>query len=139
MQTIQERSKLFCWSEHQVHPYFRIRPLQVELMTLHPKMEVVVYHGILSQRLIGYLRNDQGRNYNVASSLPGGATDTNCLSAYFMAYGNESEDALRMLKLVSMTTGLNALRRPIFIQSFKPGSHYSAHTDSVRSINNLVR
>ena len=112
----------------------KIRPLPAELMTMHPKMEVVVYHGILSQRLMTYLRNDTGRDYTVTASRPGGDTESKqCLSTNFVAYKNESEHALRTLQLVSMTTGLNTLRRPIFLQSYRAGGHYAAHTDSVSS------
>ena len=110
-----------------------IGPLQVELLSMHPQTEVVVYHNILGKKLLEFLRNDTGREFLVSAVSLGGETNTRVrLSATSFLYGEDPEEVPRVLKLVSRATGLSTIRRALHIHSYEPGGHYAAHTDSVR-------
>ena len=100
---------------------------------MHPKPEVVMYHDVLSQELLAFLRNDTGRNYKIGASTQYGETDSETsVLAKTLVYKNESVHALRTLKLASRITGLNAMLRGILVHASGPGGHNGAHTDSVR-------
>ena len=97
---------------------------------MHPKPEVVMCHGVVSQELLAFLRNDTGRNYSIGATTASGETVS--LLARTLVYKNHSADAFRTLKLASKITGLNATLRGILVHASGPGGHNSAHTDSVR-------
>ena len=97
---------------------------------MHPKPEVVMYHDVIGQGLLAFLRNDTGRNYTWNT---GAETDSNGnLLADTMFHKNDSADAFRILKLAHRITGLNAMWRGILVDASGPGGHKGAHTDSVR-------
>ena len=121
--------KLYCWHEHQVHPYFKVGPLQVELLSSHPKSEVVMYHNVLSQRLSDFLKNDTGRRY--VGCWIDNQDPSVCLYAKANIYENSSADALRTLQLTSRITGLKTAKRAIRSHVFAPGGHISVHSDTV--------
>ena len=131
-QSDMERSKLFCWYEHQINPYFRIGPLQLELLTMHPKTEVVIYHNLLGPTDLAFLRNDSGREFKISTSLAWFETNSKVrLSATATLSVQNSRQVQHILKLANRATGLSTLRRPLQIHSYQPGGHYSVHTDSV--------
>ena len=130
LQTSQEEMKLFCWYEYEIHTYFKVGPLQVELLSMHPKAEVVMIHDVVGQGRLAFLRNDTGRAYVVCES---GATDPKeCLYSYSWVYGNTSEKALRTLQLMSRISGLKTTSHPLAILAQAPGGYHRVHTDSVR-------
>ena len=127
LQTSQEETKLFCWYEHQIHPYFKVGPLQVELLSAHPKTEVVLVHKVLSQRLLAFLRNDTGRDYTVCGFMD----PKHCLYSTLWIQPNESDNAFRTLQLASRISGLQTTQNPILLAAQAPGGHHGVHTDSV--------
>ena len=60
-----------------------------------------MYHDVLSQRVLAFLRNDTGRSYLTCASGVGGEMDTEgCLLASFYAYKNDTQtEALNTMKL----------------------------------------
>ena len=89
-----------------------------------------MYHDVISQELLAFLRNDTGRNYTWNT---GGETNSkDCLLADTIFHKNESAHAFRLLKLAHRITGVNAMRRGILVDVSGPGGHKGAHTDSVR-------
>ncbi|CAG7730765.1 unnamed protein product, partial [Allacma fusca] len=56
-QTDQEKSRLFCWYEHTIHPSFLISPVKSELHSAFPKIEIVQYHDIINDEIIKALEN----------------------------------------------------------------------------------
>ena len=68
--------KLFCWREHQIHPYYKFGPLKVDLLSLHPKTEVVMVHNVVSPRLLALLKNSD-RTYTIRPNE--GMTSRDCL------------------------------------------------------------
>ena len=125
LQTIQEQSKLFCWYEHQIHTHFRVGPLKVELLSMHPKPEVVLYHDVSSPQVLAFLRNDSGISYSSCGSNPNA-----CLYVSSMVYKNESE---HVRKLASRILGLNTARRGLSMHVHMPGGHHGLHADAVRT------
>ena len=124
-QTSQEEAKLFCWYEHQIHPYFRVLPLQVELLSRHPKTEVVMVHNVVGQRVLGFLRNDTSRK--IIPMLP--------LTSVARLKKNSPEDYLRMftLQLASRISGLRTDKEnEILVNFHASGGFHKLHTDSVR-------
>ena len=126
---IQEDMKLYCWQEHQIHPYFKVGPLQVELLSRHPKSEVVMYHNVLSQRLSDFLKNDTGRRY--VGCWTANQDPKLCLYSKANIYENSSEEALRTIQLTSRITGLKTTKRGIRSHVYAPGGHIAKHTDTV--------
>ena len=118
--------KLFCWYEHQIHPYYRVGPLQVELLSLHPKTEVVVVHDVLGQRLLGFLRNDTGRHFVLTQQSLRSFADLNKSSP--------QEDLRRStLQLASRISGLKHTNEiEIMVNEQAPGGYHYLHLDSVR-------
>ena len=127
-QTSQEEMRLFCWYEHQIHPYFLFGPLQVELLSTHPKTEVVMVHNVLGQQLLAYLGNDTGRNFfYCAWNDP-----KQCLYSQIWIEGDATETAVRTLRLASRITGLKTNQNRILVNAHVPGGHHDVHLDSVR-------
>ena len=120
--------KLFCWHEHRIHPYFRIGPLQVELLSMHPNAEVVMIHKALTQRLLAFLRNDTGRLYSVCRFMEPKV----CLHYTWWTHKDASENDLRLHQLAGRISGLKPTERPILIVTHPPGGYHAVHTDSVR-------
>ena len=116
--------KLFCWYEHQIHHYFRVGPLQAELLSMHPKPEVVMIHNALGHRLLAFLRSDAGRNYYPSLSIHANAYLTE----------NSPDDGLRrqMLQLTSRISGLKTNGNPILVKDHAAGGFHKLHMDSVR-------
>ena len=122
--------KLFCWREHEVHPYYKIGPLKVELLSMHPKTEVVVIHHVVIQRLLTFLSNDSSdRTYTTCPNA--GMTARECLFATTYVARNVSEDAMLTLELASRISGLKSTERAIMLNAYAPGGHNAVHTDSV--------
>ena len=119
--------KLFCWHEHHIHPYFKVGPLKLELLSMHPKAEVVIVHKVLGEGLLEFLRNDTGRNYSVC-----GSEDSKmCLYATTKLPENSSQGALRTLQIASRISGLKLTGRPVMVTVSAAGGHHPAHVDAV--------
>ena len=93
-----------------------------------------MYHDVLSQSLLAFLRDDTGWSYTTcARTDAGGETNPkSCLLAAAWLYKEDSVDALRILKLTHRLTGLNVVRRGAMVHESGPGGHNAMHTDSVR-------
>ena len=117
---------MFCWYEHQIHPYFRVGPLQVELLSKHPQTEVVMIDNAVGKRLLAFLRNDTGRHFRF--NLP---------SIHSMAEvnANSPDNDLRLwtLQLASRMTGLKTTEEiEILVNDHAAGGYHKVHGDSVR-------
>lgn len=132
-QTAKADGKLFCWYEWEVDPYWKIAPIKAELLSMHPKTEVVQYHDVLPPKLAAFLTNDTGREYVVSQSALQDPNDR--MSATFWIELDSSKEAEYFAKIVSKITGLNVIYRrgttDLQIASYTPGSHYSIHPDTV--------
>ena len=118
--------KLFCWYERQIHHYFRVGPLQVELLSMHPKTEVVMVHNVLGHRLLAFLRNDTGRNFY---------TPLHSIHSSALVKENSPEDDLRRstLQLASRISGSKTTEvNTILEKDHVPGGYHLPHMDSVR-------
>ena len=120
--------QLFCWCEHQIHPYFRVGPLQVELLSMHPKTEVVMVHNVLGERLLGFLRNDTGRHFEFNLPTPQSTTDFNETSP-------QGDLRRLILQLASRISGLKTTKEiAIMVNAHPPGGYHHLHKDSVRDL-----
>ena len=126
-------SKLFCWYETEIHPYCKIRPIKMEIHSMHPKSEVIEYHDVLGAQLIKYLRNDTRREFIVATTDGYGVTDprVRMSAAYFLYKYEEFE---RLSHLVSVVTGLKTGGASLNINSYTTGGHFAPHKDAVRTL-----
>ena len=125
-------SKLFCWYETEKHPYLKIGPAKMEILSMHPKAEVLLYHNVLGEKLAAYLRNDTDRDFIVSTTTGGGGTDSRFrISATSFAQRNASQEVRRIFNLMQRITGLNPGKQPLNLNSYTPGGHFGAHPDSV--------
>ena len=131
LQTAQKQGRLFCWQESQAHPYLRIGPLKAEILSMFPKSEVVVYHNVVGEQLLSYLRNDTNRSYYFSVAVDGRTDSNSRLSAFSYLDPSTSTESKRLFELVSRTTGLEGTRCPIHIASYPPGGHFLVHADTV--------
>ena len=141
-QSPAEKSKLFCWHETKVHPYWKIGPLRAEFLSLHDKAEVVQYHDILTATAVAFLRNGTNRKQHVAEVNQGTVVKGNKyviksdsrLSTISWLPLNRSTETIRFANLVKRVTGLDVLGHAqsiLQMATYGPGGHYDVHTDSV--------
>ena len=134
MQTEAEKRKLFCWHETEIHPFYKIGPIKLELLSMRPKMEVLIFHDVLGQTGLSFLLNSTNLEFYTSSTF-GGSNPIVRLSSVAWVLLDRSPEGRRILKMISSMTGLIVERvdghAAIQIASYTPGCHYSSHPDTV--------
>ncbi|CAG7720043.1 unnamed protein product [Allacma fusca] len=136
-QTAQEKSKLFCWYEREIHLSYTIGPIKAEWLSLHPKPEVVQFYDIITDRVMDSLRyfaydnatrdgiieeNDpvvSPLERQIIFAFPDPETNKESM------YVSQLTERITGLKLVNKTGGV-----PLRLTGYGPGGHRGKHLDA---------
>ncbi|CAG7728742.1 unnamed protein product [Allacma fusca] len=141
-QTEEEKSKLFCWYEREVHPSYKISPVKAEWLSLRPKADVVYFHDIISDRLMNSLINFTYENgAREALMNPYGELYIDPLHRhvlYAWADPHENKAAMYTSELAERITGLKIVNKTegphLRISGYAPGGHRSYHHDTMQNL-----
>ena len=117
-----------------MHPYLKIGPIKIELMSMHPHAEVLLFHDVLGEKLKAHLRNDTNRGFIVSTDTDSDANDAKVrIAATSSIPATTSAEMRKIFHIMERITGLNPWKQPFKLNSYTPGGHFAAHSDSVRS------
>lgn len=130
LQTEQLKATLKCYLDTTTHPYWKINPLKIEVLSESPR--IIQMYNIFSDSWIAYLQN---KSYSelVRAPQPPEATPRTAAYAWF---DDSAIPELPISKVVSFITGLNVegkrAAEELQVAAYAFGAHVAPHHDSVK-------
>jgi hypothetical protein len=128
IQTVEDRSRLYCWYDTTSNPYWRINPLKKELLNRSPPL--IQIYDVISESWIQYLTKTALPTLQrapLARATPRTAT--------YAWLGDDDIPAAPFSRRLELITDLyvvgDAASEYLQIAAYAFGGHVSTHVDSV--------
>ncbi|CAL8139599.1 unnamed protein product [Orchesella dallaii] len=142
LQTEAEKSRLHCWLEKSKHPYFYIRPMQLELLNEDPYL--VQIYNVIGDKLIEEIRNKSisllKRSSVVNFDDPTASTVSQVRTSsqtWIQSHECKNQGKYRnLLNLVEKITGLHVIKdgssEQLQVACYGTSHHYDEHLDAIQ-------
>lgn len=130
-QTKEDKTKLRCWLERDLHPYFKINPLKMELM--HETPSLVQIHDFIGEHWIQVLKRTA--NPTLKRPPPRKDEETTPRTAIYAWLSDEEIEEIDLIKKIESLTSINVATQKasdrLQIAAYTFGGHVGLHVDSL--------
>ncbi|CAG7835352.1 unnamed protein product [Allacma fusca] len=132
-QTNEQKSKLFCWYEKEIHSSYKIGPIKAEFLSIRPYPDIVQFYDVLSDRAMEDLRN-YGQENSFRIVMSNGEFDP-LKSAIIgsedkkLAYLESARTVGSMNRLSKLKALKPSSRLPFYYYAYPPGTARGRHYD----------